>query len=142
MALEFAMVAPMLFLLIFATLQFGLHYWAASTARATAREAARLMVVNTDWSCTRRWVLGQLGQPGLGATETATLTNALTGAALNTSTTIPEGTVVRVTVTLDTLDLRLGFLPSGHIVRHADALVQYQPVPVGSAPQPCPVDYQ
>lgn len=50
-AVEFALVAPLLFLLLFGTIQYGLYFFDAQGTRNGAREAARLGVVKTFSSC-------------------------------------------------------------------------------------------
>ncbi len=46
-AVEFALVAPLLFLILFGTIQYGLYFFDAQGTRTGVREAARLGVVKT-----------------------------------------------------------------------------------------------
>lgn len=141
-ALEFALVFPIFVLLMFAIIQYGLRFWATNTGAATAREAARLMVVNTNWTCTSNWVKKQSGRAALGDVE-VTLTNTTTGTAISTASVIPEGTPITVTVSFDAFDLGMGLVPGERVVETANATVQYEPrAALGSvSPQACPADY-
>lgn len=142
-ALEFAMVFPIVMLLAFGVIQYGLRFWGMSTGAAAAREAARLMVVNTDWGCASAWARDAAGTAAFGPV-TVTLTNLDKNTVVNTGTLIPEGTRIRVTVAFNSLDLKMGMVPNEQVVEHADALVQYEPTVWngGSAtPQPCPPEY-
>lgn len=44
-AVEFAIIAPLLFMLIFGMLQFGLAFWQVQNLRSAAREGARVAAV-------------------------------------------------------------------------------------------------
>lgn len=46
-ALEFGLVVPVVLMLIFGIIQYGFMYWSLQTASATAREAARSLIVGT-----------------------------------------------------------------------------------------------
>ncbi len=50
-AVEFALVAPLLFLILFGTIQYGLYFFDAQGTRTGVREAARLGVVKTFNAC-------------------------------------------------------------------------------------------
>lgn len=50
-AVEFALVAPLLFLIMFGTIQYGLYFFDAQGTRNGVREAARLGVVKTFSAC-------------------------------------------------------------------------------------------
>jgi Flp pilus assembly protein TadG len=50
-AVEFALVAPILFLVLFGILQYGLYFFDAHGTRTGVREAARLGVVKTISAC-------------------------------------------------------------------------------------------
>ena len=49
--MEFALVAPLLFLILFGTIQYGLYFFDAQGTRNGVREAARLGVVKTFSAC-------------------------------------------------------------------------------------------
>jgi Flp pilus assembly protein TadG len=50
-AIEFALVAPLLFLLLFATIEFGRAWWAKSSLQYAAERAARYAVVCAAGAC-------------------------------------------------------------------------------------------
>ena len=50
-AVEFALIAPILFLVMFGTIQYGLYFFDAHGTRSGVREAARLGVVQTFSGC-------------------------------------------------------------------------------------------
>ncbi len=50
-AVEFALVVPLLFLILFGTIQYGLYFFDAQGTRNGVREAARLGVVKTFSAC-------------------------------------------------------------------------------------------
>ena len=72
-ALEFGLVAPVVFLLLFGTLQYGYLYWSLQTASAAAREGARLMAVNTQWSCAHDWTKARAADAAVGGAPTVTI---------------------------------------------------------------------
>ncbi len=130
-ALEFGLVAPVVFLLLFGTLQYGYLYWSLQTASASAREAARLMAVNTQWSCAQNWAVARARDAAAGGTPTVTINRS-------TATPIPIRTLVTVTVQMPTLDLHLFPMPNGGIVtQSATARVENRP----AAFLPCPARY-
>ena len=53
-AVEFALVVPLLFLILFGTIQYGLYFFDAQGTRNGVREAARLGVVKTFSACGAR----------------------------------------------------------------------------------------
>ncbi len=130
-AIEFALLAPVVFLLLFGTLQYGYLYWSLETASAAAREGARLMAVNTQWTCAQTWVRARAGDAAVGGAPTVTINRS-------TATPIPVRTLVTVTVQMPTLDLRLFPMPNGGIVTEsATARVENKP----ATSLPCPAAY-
>lgn len=119
---EFALVVPVLLLVMLGILQYGYHYWALETASATAREAARRMAVGTQWACTRTEAKGRLAMPAVGTVPDPTY-RFTSGAASAT-----VGDTVVVTVTLQSL--HIAFLPlpgGGSITQTARARVEAVP---------------
>ncbi len=144
-AVEFALIFPVVVLVIFGIIQYGYQYWAMSQASAIAREVARLAIVNTQWSCGETWGVRQARSANIGATAPTVTRTFPGGGGPGASGVVPEGTRIRVTVQLQSLDL--GFLPvpaDGKIVESADARVEYAPNALsgGETPQPCPAEYQ
>ena len=130
-ALEFALVAPVIFLLLFGILQYGYLYWSLQTAAASAREGARLMAVNTQWPCAQNWVQARAADAAVGGAPTVTIDRS-------TVSPIPIRTLVTVTVRMPSLDLRLFPVPNGGIVtQSATARVENTP----AAFLPCPASY-
>jgi Flp pilus assembly protein TadG len=102
---EFALVFPVVLLVLMAILQYGYHYWALETASATAREAARRLAVGTDWTCTA------------GAARTASEGPAVGTVTVTRSPAQPvQGGLVTVTVTFPSLFIGLVPLPAGGVV--------------------------
>jgi Flp pilus assembly protein TadG len=134
-ALEFGLVIPVILMLIFGIIQYGFMYWSLQTASATAREAARSLIVGTTEACTldRAEELADNPAVGGGAPVAVARYFDTTGAA----TTGPvQGGLVEVQVSLTTLDLNMPFLPlpdGGNVVQTAQARVENVP-PV---PLPC-----
>lgn len=127
-AIEFALVFCFVVLpFLFGIIQYGYHYWALSTADATAREAARALSVGTEWTCTQDRAEGLVGGPSVG--EATPLVTMSYGADP-----VQVGTIVTVRVRFDSL--HLGFLPlpdGGAVDRSAAARVENIP----NAPLPC-----
>ncbi|RJS44830.1 TadE/TadG family type IV pilus assembly protein [Nocardioides cavernaquae] len=49
-AVEFALIAPLFFVLVFGTIQFGWYMWTAEYTNSAARETARRVVVGDCWA--------------------------------------------------------------------------------------------
>jgi Flp pilus assembly pilin Flp len=134
-ALEFGLVVPVVFLAVFGIIQYGFMFWSLQTASATAREAARALIVGTVEACTldRAELLSQNPAVG-GGTPVATARYLYPDGT--TATGPVEGGLVEVEVSLETLDLHLPFLPlpdGGNVVEAARARVENVP----PAPLPC-----
>lgn len=143
--MEFALVFPIVVMIVFGIIQYGIHFWSMNTASAVARESARLMLVNSDFNgCVKPWAVKQAAMPSLGPVS-VTLTNSSTGAALDPVAMLPEGTPIRITVSFDSLDLGMGMIPGSRVSQSADAVVQYEPKAYLAAAvtrPPCPAEYQ
>jgi Flp pilus assembly protein TadG len=100
---EFALVVPVLLLVMLGILQYGYHFWALETASATAREAARRLAVGTAWDCTRTEAVDRLSGPAVSAVPAPSYRYA-SGASTPT-----VGDLVTVTVTFQSLFV--GLLP-------------------------------
>jgi hypothetical protein len=97
-------------LVIFGIIQYGYHFWSLHTASATAREAARRLIVGTDWDCTRTLALGHADSPAVGSTPPEVTREYHTdGGATQTAPVV--GSLVTVTVSFQSLDLDMPFLP-------------------------------
>jgi Flp pilus assembly pilin Flp len=127
-ALEFGLIVPIIFLGIFGIIQYGFMFWSLQTASATAREAARSLIVGTVESCTLTRATDLARNPSVGGTPTATATYYDASGAV-----VPapvEGGLVEVEVALETLSLNLPFLPlpdGGNVRQTAEARVENVP---------------
>lgn len=108
---EFALVVPLVVLVVLAVVQYGYHYWAMQTASATAREAARRLIVGTDPVCTVTEAQARASGPAVGSTVPSVVY-----AYDNAGNTAERGALVTVTVTIQSLDVGLVPLPSGGLV--------------------------
>lgn len=116
-AVEFALVAPLLFAVMFGILQYGYHYWALETAAATAREAARHYAVGAGQTCTQAEAQRRAGTAALGP---------VTVSAPPSSPTV--GQVITVTVSFQSLDMHIFPLPDdGYVSESATARVENVP---------------
>jgi len=101
---EFALVFPIVLAFVLGIIQYGYQYWALETASATAREAARSLIVGTDPACVVTVARDRADQPAVGSTPPA-----VTIEYVNQSGLPHRGDLVRVTVRFQSLDL--GLLP-------------------------------
>lgn len=134
-ALEFGLVAPVIFMAIFGMIQYGFMFWSLQTASATAREAARALIVGTAEACTLDRAEQLARNPAVGGgAPSATATYFDSGGAAVPSPV--EGGLVEVTVSLETLNLQMPFLPlpdGGNVAQSAKARVETVP----GVPLPC-----
>jgi Flp pilus assembly protein TadG len=100
---EFALVVPVLLVVMLGILQYGYHFWALQTASATAREAARRLAVGTAWTCTSAEAVDRLAGPAVSAVPTPTYRY---GSGASTAS---VGDLVTVTVSFQSL--YVGLLP-------------------------------
>ena len=136
-ALEFGLVAPVLFLLLFGMIQYGYLFWSLTTASATAREAVRRMVVGTEWTtCVEKWAVEHARHPAVGD-DTVTVTRTYTDSSSAPLAREPKaGDVVQVTVSFHSLDLGIPLLPlpdGGTVSQSSKNEVQNVP----DSPVPC-----
>lgn len=135
-ALEFGLVVPVVLMVVFGIIQYGFMYWSLQTASATAREAARSLIVGTAEACTldRAEELADNPAVGGGAPQAVARYFALDGSPVTGPV---EGGLVEVQVSLTTLDLNMPFLPlpdGGNVVQTAQARVENVP----AVPLACP----
>lgn len=116
-AVEFALVLPIMLLILFGIMQYGYHYWALETASATAREAARRAAVGTDWTCT---AAEARAAAEMAATGTVTVTRS--------PSPLTQGGLVTVTVSFPSLDIGIVPIPhNGVVTQTATARVESLP---------------
>jgi Flp pilus assembly protein TadG len=128
-ALEFGLVFPLVLLVIFGIIQYGYHFWSLHTAAATAREAARRLIVGTDWDCTRANAVDLANSPAVGSTPPEVTRRYHTdGGATQAAPVV--GSLVTVTVTFQSLDLDMPLLPlpsGGLVTQTAEGRIESVP---------------
>lgn len=103
-AVEFALVAPLLFLLVFGIIDFGFGFHAWDAAENASREGARIAAVdpNTSHIIARvQSAASVLDASKLGVTVACSHNNGISFGGCGASTTWAEGDIIRVTVTYD-----------------------------------------
>ena len=134
-AVELALVLPLLLLLVFGTIQYGLSFWTLQGGSDIARDAARLSAVGSPAGCADfRAVVRTQVESLNGAGEAATITRTYVDTSPNG---INVGDTVKVRVEFPAADLQLPFLPfvdGGLVSTAAEARVEYVP----STPEACP----
>lgn len=116
---EFALVFPLVMVFVFGIIQYGYHFWAMQTASATAREAARRLIVYTDPVCTVAQAKSFAEGPNVGAPPTVEIKYD------NTANEPRRGSLVTVTVTIHSLDIGLLPVPDdGVVVQKATSRVE------------------
>jgi hypothetical protein len=118
--IEFALVFPVVFAVMFGIIQYGIYFWGRSTAAASARESARELAVGTDWTCSHNEAVDKANGAGSGSVVTMRYVNASNKAVI--------GDLVEVTVTTKSLAPNLLPLPgNGAITEVATARVSNIP---------------
>lgn len=109
-ALEFGLVAPIIFMMIFGIIQYGYLFWSLQTAAATAREATRQLIVGTDEACVLANARDMATGPAVGGTppSAAPVYRDANGGVVAAPV---AGGTVSVAVSFQTLDMGLPFLP-------------------------------
>ena len=110
-AVEFALVMPILLLLVFGLIQYGLYFWALQGGSDLARGAARLAAVGNANDCDdfRDSVTNSIGGYGSSPTITRDYTDDV---AINSVAGVWEpGDRVTVTVEFESIDLNFPFVP-------------------------------
>lgn len=109
-ALEFALVLPLFLMGILGIIQYGYHYWSYETAAANAREAARRLIVGTDWTCTQAKAIQGASGPAVGGVTPVVSRRYHTQSGVTEPGPV-VGDLVTVTVTFQSLDMQVPFLP-------------------------------
>lgn len=128
-ALEFGLVIPVILMMIFGVIQYGFVYWSLQTASATAREAARALIVGTTETCTLDRAEQHADSPAVGGGGPVAVARHFDASGTATSGPV-EGGMIEVEVSLTTLDLNMPFLPlpdGGSVVQTAEARVESVP---------------
>jgi Flp pilus assembly protein TadG len=128
---EFALLAPILLLLFFGIVQYGLYFYSAQVGSNAANAAARQLSVG---NCQDSGALQAYVDDALGAAKTSSATVTTTYTNIDGSSPaspqaqkVDIGGTVRLTMTFDTVNLRLPFVPfmsDPKIQRNVEARVE------------------
>jgi Flp pilus assembly protein TadG len=129
---EFALVVPILLLLVFGIIQYGLYFWAMQGGSDIARSAARMSAVGDPPLCSDfQAQVGDEIDSLTGTSSTATITRDYSSVS-----DVEVGDTVVVEVKFDSFDLQLPFLPfvdDGLVTSTAESRVDFVP----SQPEEC-----
>ena len=146
-AVEFALVLPVLLALIFGLIQYGLYFWSMQGGSSAAREAARRAAVSEPTSCTEfkdyvKARIGGVSSNAAAATVTRTYKRRLPAAPpapaswVEFTPTVADpvkvGDLVSVSVRFQSYDMNFPFIPfinGGTVAQTADSRVEYVPYP-------------
>lgn len=131
-AVEFALVLPLLLILVFGLIQYGLYFWSVQGGSSAVREAARRAAVGqlADCNAFRAYVRDRIGATSQ-SPSTATITRKyfrLSGTPVPVAEDVLPGDVVTVTVTFKSYDMNFPFVPfvnDGIVYQAADSRVEY-----------------
>jgi Flp pilus assembly protein TadG len=121
-AVEFALLAMLLFTLLFGILQFGLWFWCWQTGAHAAREAARFAAVEP---CDESGIAGKASA----ALNGAPVTGAAPTITVDTPADVRVGDEITVHVHFTTVDL--GFFPGFDGIVDKSATSRVENVPAG-----------
>ena len=132
-AVEFALVVPILLILVFGIIQYGVYFWSSQGASDIARSAARLSSVGKPASCAafRAEVEKQI-QALAGSGASAVIKRTYSTAPPN----VKIGDTVTVTVQFRSLDLKPPLIPTvkdGLVTTTVTSRVDY----AKEQPEPC-----
>jgi Flp pilus assembly protein TadG len=123
-AVEFALVLPILIVLVFGIIQYGIYFWARQSAVAAAREGARRASVGDYPACTDFTAFVKSEVAGESGTVTVNRTFP-TKATGNTLTTGQVGDTMKVKVEYNSVNIGLLPLPfSGKITVETTSRVE------------------
>ncbi len=135
-AVEFALLLPIVLILIFGLLQYGLYFWSAQGGANASREAARRAAVgdSTLKTCAafRSYVRDRIDAVGNGDNSAAITRTYAKGPGNVDTSKVEVGDVVSVTVTFNSIDLNIPFVPfvnNGQVTQSAEARVENVPTP-------------
>jgi len=129
-AVEFAFIMPILFLILFAIIQYGLYFWAYQGGSDAARNAARLGAVGNPVECDDFEAAVKQDIAGVGDDTTAVVNRSYedAGGATVAAANVDIGDYVVVDVTFQSTDLKIPFLPfvnDGQVNATSRARVDY-----------------
>ncbi len=111
-AVEFALVLPILLLIVFALIQYGLYFYSAQTGSNTANAATRqLSVGNCQTSGSlQTFVDDRLGAASTGSATVTPVFRDIDGAT-STAADVEVGGTVELTIEFPTVNLNFPFVP-------------------------------
>jgi len=121
-AVEFGLIAMILFTLLFGILQFGIWFWSWQTGAHAAREAARFAAVEP---CDESGIAGKASA----ALDGAPITGAAPSIDVDTPAEVRVGDEITVHVHFTTVDL--GFFPGFDGIVDKSATSRVENVPAG-----------
>ena len=133
-AVEFALIFPLVLLLIFAIIQYGVYFFSMQAGSAAARDAARRASVGDMPQCTAgsdpfvTYVQDRVGMADFG--NAVTVKRDYAKASGNTGAGVQPGDLVSVSVQFDSLNLKFPFLPvpgNATVGTTADTRVEFVP---------------
>lgn len=136
-AVEFAMLLPILLMLVFGIIQYGFYFWAKQGGSDIARDAARQAAVGSRPDCSdfQSYVKDEIDKlTGSGAS--AAVTRVYTAA--DPTVGVQVGDAVTVTVQFTSVDLHIPLVPfihDGEVSSEAQARVEY--LAESSTPEAC-----
>lgn len=126
-AVEFALVAGILFTLIFGTIQYGLYFWSLQSGAHAAREAARQAAVGSLTCPQFEDAVLNNSRGEKAGTVTATRTFYTDETLTTGASPAVIGGAVKVVVSFESIDLGLPFVPfidDGQVSERAVARVE------------------
>ena len=129
-AVEFAILMPVLLLVVLGMVQYGLYFWSAQGGSSAAREAARRAAVGDYTACTAFVADVRSRIDSLGDAANATITRTYANGGSNTDPAVEVGDVVTVSVTFNSADLNIPLVPfinNAQVTQSADARVESVP---------------
>lgn len=132
-AVEFALIVPILLLLVFGMVQYSFYFWAKQGGADVARHAARLSAVGKPAECSAftAEVTGRITElrASTGGVSVSRTYADATGAPVSD---VQVGDIVTVTVEFNSQDLKLPLIPfidDGRVSESAEARVENVPAP-------------
>ena len=140
---EFALLVPILLLIVFGIIQYGMYFYASQGGSDVARDLARRAAVSDPSirDCNALRAKAVAATQELTGTKNVTVTRTYVDRDTNAIVTAPSlGDTVRIRLTFDSFDLQMPVLPfvdHGRVTSQAEARVDYLPS-TGVLPGPCP----
>jgi Flp pilus assembly protein TadG len=123
-AVEFALVVPVLLLIVFGVVQYSFYFWALQGGSDAARDAARRAAVGSPVTCA---AFVTSVSTNIAALKTG---NVSVKRDYSATGSVAPGDTVTVTVAFDSLDFNFPFVPfvdSGRVFQQATARVENVP---------------